>query len=91
MSYLISMWCVLAVAVLSMAIYRKSIARREDDLVHLNEGDVTLINTQKTVDAQLRAVDKWGQTLTIVTVILGLALGSVYLYNGWIASSQLQH
>jgi hypothetical protein len=91
MFYFFSVWCVLAVIVLSMAGYRKMIARREDDRVHLNDGDITLVNSQKALAAQLSSIDKWGQILTIATVAFGLALGSIYLYNGWIASTQLQH
>ena len=90
MTYLFSIWCLLAVGVLSMAGYRKTIANREDDLVHLNEGNAGAVDNQKAIAARLSEIDKWGQLLTIVTVVLGLILAGIFLYNGWNASGQLE-
>jgi len=84
-------WCLLAVVVLSLAGYRKLVARREDDLVHLGDSDAVLVDSQKSLAERLSSIDKWGKALTFVTLILGLVIASVYLYQGWIESSQKVH
>jgi uncharacterized membrane protein len=90
MLYLFSIWCAMAILVLSLAIYRKVVSDSQDDLVHLAEGEEKLIPQQVNVANKLSFIDKWGQTLTIVTVVFGLILGSIYLYSGWVESAQLQ-
>jgi len=84
-------WCLLAVVVLSLAGYRKMVANREDDLVHLHDGDSGLITAQKSVADRLGWIDKWGKILTVLTLVFGLAIASVYLYQGWIESAQKIH
>ena len=91
MLYLFLVWCLLALVVLSLAGYRKVIANREDDLVHLGEGDAGLIVAQKDTEERLALVDKWGKILTVVTLVLGLVIGAYYLYQGWIESAQKVH
>lgn len=90
MTILFSLWVVLALAVLSLAGYRKMVSRNEDDLVHLSEADATLVNNQKSIATRLEWIDKWGKILTVVTLIFGIIVAGIYLYNGWMASGQLQ-
>jgi hypothetical protein len=91
MFYFSLVWCALAVVVLSMAGYRKMIARGGDALVHLGTLDGGLVNAQRDVAERLGWIDQWGKILTLVTVVLGLVLVSYYLYGGWIESMRLQH
>lgn len=91
MPYLFSVWCVLAVVVLSLAGYRKLVSNREDDMVHLGDSDAGLISTQKNVAERLSGIDKWGKILTVVTLVFGLVIASIYLYQGWIESTQKIH
>jgi len=72
-----------------MAGYRKVIASREDDLVHLGEGDASLINTQRNIATRLEWIDEWGKLLTIFTLAFGSIIGFVYLYQGWIESTRV--
>ena len=90
MMYLFLVWCAMAAFVLSLAMYRKVVARSEDDLVHLGEADDRLVNQQKTVASRLEFIDRWERILTIVTIAFGLVVGVVYLYNGWMDSSTLK-
>ena len=91
MPYLFIVWCVLAIVVLMLAGYRKLIANREDDMVHLNEGDVRLVSDQSAVAERLSGIDKWGKVLTVVTLVFGLVIGTIYLYQGWVESVQKVH
>jgi urease accessory protein UreF len=90
MLYLFFVWCALAAFVLSLAMYRKLVARSEDDLVHLGEADERLVNQQKTVASRLETIDRWERVLTTFTIAFGLVIGAIYLYRGWMDSSQLQ-
>jgi hypothetical protein len=90
MMYLFLVWCAMAAFVLSLAMYRKFVARSEDDLVHLGEADERLVTLQKSVASRLETIDKWERVFTIVTVAFGLVVGALYLYHGWIDSAQLK-
>ncbi len=74
-------WVVLAIATLGLALYRKLISASEEDLIHLGPGEEKQIPKQVQLEARLRAVDQWGKTLTVVTVVVGLAMAAVYLYQ----------
>jgi hypothetical protein len=38
---------------------------------------------------KLEVIDKWGKILTAITVIFGLVLGALYLYQSWVAMSKM--
>ena len=90
MLYLFIVWCAMAAFVLCLSMYRKLVARSEDDLVHLGEGSERLVTQQKTVASRLEFIDRWERILTTVTIAFGLVVGALYLYNGWIDSSRLK-
>ena len=73
-------WGVLAIVVLFLIIYRKSVADREDDSIHL-EGGVS--SQQVALAHRLELIDKWGKTLTVIAVVFGVVLGAIYLYQVW--------
>jgi len=73
-------WGVLAIVVVSLIIYRKSVTSQEDDSIHL-EGNIPA--QQTTMAHKLASIDRWGKTLTAVTVVYGLVLAAVYLYQIW--------
>ena len=74
-------WAVLAIIVLALALVRYLVSFREDDNIHLSEGERGLISKQIAIFGQLRAIDKWGKSLTVLTVALGLMLSAIYLYQ----------
>jgi heme/copper-type cytochrome/quinol oxidase subunit 2 len=73
-------WGILALAVVSLILYRRSITSHEDDSIHL-EGSVPA--EQVALDHRLAVVDRWGKTLTVIAVVYGLALAGVYVYQLW--------
>ena len=91
MLYLFFVWCLLALVTLSLAGYRKVVASREDDLVHLGDTDSGLIAAQRNTEERLAMIDKWGKILTVITLVLGLVIGVFYLYQGWLESAQKVH
>ncbi len=73
-------WGVLAIVVIFLIIYRKTVSSREDDSIHLEGG---MPSEQVALDHRLSAIDRWGKTLTAVTVVYGLVLAAIYLYQVW--------
>jgi len=73
-------WGVLAIVVVFLIIYRKSVSSQEDDSIHL-EGSMPTV--QVALAHRLASIDKWGKTLTIVVAVYGVALAAIYLYQVW--------
>ena len=44
---------------------------------------------QVGLSQRLDHIDKWGKILTIIAVVYGLILASVYFYQSWVASSSI--
>lgn len=74
-------WVVLAIATLGLALYRKLIAASEEHLIHLGPGEERQIPEQVVLADRLKLIDRWGKILTVVTVMIGLAMAAVYLYQ----------
>ena len=75
-------WMILAFSVLGLALYRKFISAHEEDrYVHISEGEAKLIPHQVAVNGLITQIDRWGETLTVVTLIAGLTLAFVYVYQ----------
>jgi len=72
----------MTVVVAMLALYRKVVARNEDDTVHLADGTVQLIAQQKKTGHDLCLIDRAGVTLTVATAVYGIALVAQYLYAG---------
>lgn len=81
---LMFIWTAFAAVTLGLALYRKVISAHEHDIVHLAASEAAEIPKQEALAARLGVIDKWGKTLTVVTLVFGLALGSVYLYGIWV-------
>ena len=81
MTTFVIFWAILGIATLALALYRKFVSMREDDYVHLSAGEERLIPQQVATFKKIGAIDRWGITMTIVTVVFGLALAALYLYQ----------
>jgi heme/copper-type cytochrome/quinol oxidase subunit 2 len=73
-------WGALAIVVVFLIIYRKSVSSHEDDSIHL-EG--TMPTEQVALAHRLASIDRWGKMLTIVVAVYGVALAAIYLYQIW--------
>ena len=74
----------LAIATMGLALYRKLISASEEDLIHLGPGEERHIPEQIALEGRLKTVDRWGKILTVVTVLVGLAVAAVYLYQAFL-------
>ncbi len=82
-------WVAFGLVVLGLAIYRKMIARHEEDWVHLAAGEEHQVTEQREIAHRLAVIDRWGIGLTVVLAVYGLILLSVYLVKMWEAEKTL--
>ena len=81
MTAFVIFWAILGTATLALALYRKFVSMREDDYLHLAAAEERLIPQQVSTFHKLGVIDMWGVSLTIVTVVLGLGMAAMYLYD----------
>ena len=80
---LLAFWVGLGAVTAGLAIYRKMLASHEDPGIHLSAGGEDLIASQAAMTNKLVTIDKWGKTMTVVTLALGLVLGAIYVYDAF--------
>jgi hypothetical protein len=73
----------MTVVVAALAVYRKVVARNEDDFVHLADPTGQLVQNQQKVNRSLLLIDRLGVVFTIVTALYGVGLVAVYIYQGF--------
>ncbi len=76
----------LLIAVIAMFAWRQAVARGEDDTIHVLHGATS---QQTSVAEKLERIDKWGKTLTVITVVFGVLLGAAWIYQTWIQGAQI--
>lgn len=74
-------WSCLAVIVLALAIFRNLKSLHEDDNIHIVAGEQQMIPEQQAFFRKMDALDRWGKSLTILTVATGLVLAALYIWQ----------
>ena len=74
-------WSCLTIVVLALALVRYLGSLHEDDNIHLGNAEKGLITKQMVFFEYLDAIDRWGKSLTVVALVGGLILASLYLYQ----------
>jgi hypothetical protein len=87
---LILIFCVLLISVLVLGAMRKLAGRQEEEIL-MHVGDPSVVQNKASIIHRVDAIEKWGKTLTAITVVYGLVLLAWYLYQGWEQSSQIVH
>ena len=80
------LWGLMALSVLALVIWRRQVAQGEDDSLHVLNAE-TAVPRQVAVAHKLEIIDKWGKTLTILTVVAGIMIAGVYFYQMWVSTS----
>jgi hypothetical protein len=78
----------MAIAVLVLAVMRKIAAKDESEVIHPE--DKAFEDRQAAIAARLETIDRWGKIVTAITVVFGLCLCALYLYNGWLESQTIR-
>lgn len=76
----------LILAVAALAVWRKMVASREDDSLHVL-GDAQAVSQQSAVAKRLEFIDKWGKLLTIIVTVYSIVIAVIYVYQHWVRSS----
>lgn len=84
----IYVWVVFVVAVAGLAIDRHLVARHGDETLRLADKEVALLAREASVSRKLRRIDFWGQWLTVVAVLYGIALLDIYFHSVWPAGAK---
>jgi hypothetical protein len=83
-TFVVSVWVVLGVATLILAIYRQIVTtHQEEDVVHLAPGEEGEIPKQISLARRLDTIDRWGKIMTVIVTVGGLGLATAYLYQAW--------
>ena len=64
-------------------------AKGEQGGIHIVEGEEPLMERETAIASKLARIDLLGKTLTVVSTILMVILGSAWLYNGWLQSKEM--
>lgn len=73
-------WILLGVATLGLALYRKFVTMREDDYIHIEDWRKGEVAQQEVMARKIHSIDRFGEALSVFTVIGGLALAVAYIY-----------
>ena len=66
------LWMILSAVVVGLIIYRKWIAKDEDDRIHVMDCEGGLLLRQVVVVHKLESIDRWGKALTAIALLYGL-------------------
>jgi len=74
-------WAALAVVVAFLMVRRVVLGFGEDDTLHLRAAEAGMERQQVDRAVKINSTDRWGQTLTAVTVVYGLILAAVFIWR----------
>lgn len=83
--YLI-VWIMLAVTVTALFLYHMLVGHQEDETMKFGldvQEPVAVAQQQTVLEHKLAITDKWGKILTVITVVYGVALAVLYVYQTW--------
>lgn len=74
---------ILTVLTIALAIYRASIAHKQDLHLHYEAAESGTVGRQMATENRLHAIDRWGKGLTIVTFLYFLFIVGMLVYQQW--------
>jgi hypothetical protein len=77
---------ILTVATIALAIYRASVARKQDLHLHYEAAESGTVGQQIAIEHRLHTIDRWGKGLTIVTFIYFLIVVGMLVYHQWVST-----
>lgn len=80
------LWAVSTTGVLVLFIWRVMVARHERAGIFIVHGEEPDLEEQVKVTKSLERIDRWGKSLTMVSVILLLVVGSLWALDVWRAA-----
>jgi hypothetical protein len=75
-------WLALACTIAGLAIYRRLVLIRENDMLHVLDNESHTLK-QAALARRLDTVDHWGKILTVTATVFGALLAVGYFYQVW--------
>ncbi|MCS7316544.1 MAG: hypothetical protein RMI94_15540 [Bryobacterales bacterium] len=83
-----AIFLVLIAAIIVVAVYRARLSRMEQESLHVLGTDPAEISQKMTIAQKLLVVERWMKILVIVTVIYGIGLLGLFLWDAWERTSR---
>ena len=80
------LWAVSTTGVLVLFVWRLFVTRHERGGIFIVEGEEKDLAEQNKISRVLARIDLWGKTLTVVSVVLILVMGSMWAWDSWQAA-----
>ena len=82
----VALWAIVTASVIVLFIWRKIVAGKEDDTLHVNSG---ALSQQTSLAEKLDQIDKWGKIMTVLAVLIGLLLAAAYVYAQFVGRASM--
>lgn len=79
---LFSAWAAITAVWIVLMIYRGVVGMKEEDQVFLHKGEESMVREQQEIAAKLKRVGKYATWAGILSVVLFLAFGAAWVYEG---------
>jgi len=79
---LTSIWIALAAVAIATWILGMIASYREDDTVHLAAGEENEIQRQVKNESRMKVIERWRMVLSLSTVVGGMFVLGIYIYQG---------
>jgi len=87
MQLLFGLWAAVFVSYVGVVVFRRAVATREDDHLHVLDSESQMIAMQTSVAHKLDVLDRWKLTLLVLTLVLGLLIAVLQVWTVWQTSS----
>ncbi len=86
----IIIWAVLALIIVILALYRKKMDSKADDMIHVLDNEVSENAVQTEVSKKIEVIDRWGKILTALAAVYLVAIAGMYLYISFTQESTVR-
>ncbi len=74
-------WAVVTTVVIFLAIYRRKVDLKADDMLHVLDEEVKLGDQQVAIAKKIEHIDRWGKILTVIAALYGVGIAGWYIYT----------
>jgi hypothetical protein len=74
-------WAVLATVTIILAVYRRRVDQKADDMLHVLDSETQITANQVVVAKKIQGIDRWGKVLTVVVALYLLGIVGYYLFS----------
>jgi len=75
-------WITVATLAIATWLWAMIASYREDDTVHLADGEEGEVAKQARNDTRMKSIERWRMVLSLSTVVGGVLVLGVYIYQG---------